>query len=227
MELCEQYSSWVTPWQGLAGFLVSPGKGIFWFAPVIIAGLCCWPGFHRRYRRLSILLIVMILARVGALVCRSDWHGGFCLGPRHLLPVIPFFLIPIGCYLARLFRGETNVSRWRLTGMLLFVWVCVSQQIYFCIGEPVSFYYYVKHFFLQQGVSILAGNRIYFEWGLSPLFYLLEAKRGPFLLQTIPLNNYTLWAIASVAVGIMLAVWGRCLMVRLPANRYSQLRGKH
>ncbi len=206
--LSVKYAVWAAPWEGIWGLLVSPGKGLFWFSPLVLAGLLCWRRLHREHRFLSILLAVMIVFRLVIIAARSDWHGGFCLGPRHLLPVLPFLLIPLGYYLARPRRGQTGIRRLRRPGFLLFGWACISQQVYFCLGEPISFYYIWKHYFLARGISIIADSRFYLQGEVTPLLHLLEGKRGPFLFQHLPVSNYTLWAIGTVLAGVlMVTAW--------------------
>jgi hypothetical protein len=197
------YGALVPPWEGLAGFLASPGKGLFWFCPIALAGLAWWPRFHRANRAMSMMLIAAIVFRCVFLSCFGDWHGGFCLGPRHLLPVMPFFLIPVAVHLSGWFASGRPAGRQRRCLPVLFFSGCVMQQIYFCLGEPVSFYYLIKQYCLERGVSIIADNSIYFQWRASPLFFLLEANRGPFLLRQVPLDNYRLFVLVSVVLALL------------------------
>ncbi|MDY6823077.1 MAG: glycosyltransferase 87 family protein [Thermodesulfobacteriota bacterium] len=200
------YGTFAMPWEGLAGLLASPGKGIIFFCPVIIAGILLWPYLHRKHRHLSILLIAMMLFRLVFIACRSDWHGGFCLGPRQLLPVVPFLLIPIGLHFAE--KGRRILDRpWqRLTATGLF-FLAACQQLYFCLGEPISFYYILKAQYLVQGIHIIASNAVYFRWQTSPLLHLLDARRGPFLLQSVPLTNLQLFGLlAVILLGLTTAV---------------------
>ncbi len=200
------YGTLVWPWEGLVGFLVSPGKGLFWFCPIVLVGLACWPDFHRRHRGLSVVLAAAVLFQWVFLSCRSDWHGGFCLGPRHLLPLVPFLLIPLATTLSRWFRADEPITGWPRRLLFLFFFGCIVQQVYFCLGEPVSFYYLIKQHFLERGISIIRDNSVYFHWGTSPLFGLLEARRGPFLLQQVPLGNYGLFVLISLVMGGLLTV---------------------
>ena len=191
------YGTFVPPWEGLAGLLISPGKGLFWFCPIVLAGLAWWPRFRRTDRRLSRILAGMIIFQWLFLACRSDWHGGFCLGPRFLLPLVPFVLIPVAFRLRDWFAQRRQADGWGAGLLVLFFLGCVVQQVFFCLGEPVSFYYLLKQHFLERGVSIIADNSIYFKWQASPLFFLLEGRRGPFLLQPAGLDNYGLFALIA------------------------------
>ena len=210
------YGVFTTPWEGLAGLLASPGKGIFWFCPILLAAVFWWPHLHKRYRCLSFVIIAMVLFRLLFIACRSDWHGGFCLGPRYFLMVLPFLLIPIGCRLADFFAGDRPPGLWRPFAAGAFLFACAVQQIYFCLGEPISFYYMLKMANLQQGISIIADNRIYFQWSASPLVSLFDGRRGPFLLQSVPLGQWELLALCALAMAL---VMGLLTFYLIPAKR--------
>lgn len=196
------YGTMMPPWEGLAGLTISPGKGLLWFCPAVLTGLVWWPRFHKAEPALSFLLAGLIIFHWFFFSCRSDWHGGFCLGPRYLLPVIPFLLIPAAFCLSGRCGRKGSSGRWRARLLFIFFIACIIQQVYFCLGEPISFYYLIKQHFLKAGISIISDNSIYFQWRTSPLFFLLEANRGPFLLRQIPMNNYSLLVLVSVIISI-------------------------
>ncbi|MDY6905786.1 MAG: glycosyltransferase 87 family protein [Thermodesulfobacteriota bacterium] len=200
------YGTFVMPWEGLWGLLASPGKGIFFFCPAVIAGIVLWPYLHRKSRRLSILLAAMILFRLLFVACRSDWHGGFCLGPRFLLPVMPFLLMPVGIYVTE--NGvDLLTGTWKRLITAGFLFAAVCQQIYFCLGEPISFYYILKARYLVRGINIITTNDIYFQWPASPLLHLLSGRRGPFLLQWVPLSNLQLFCLLAAVLAGLTAVF--------------------
>jgi hypothetical protein len=73
---------------GLAGLLLSPGKGLFIFAP-----LCLMPAlFGRQICREGPqefwLLIAVTTIYLGIYSRWYDWLGGLCWGPRFLIPLI-------------------------------------------------------------------------------------------------------------------------------------------
>ncbi|HWX27062.1 MAG TPA: glycosyltransferase family 39 protein [Steroidobacteraceae bacterium] len=72
---------------GAAGLLASPGRGLIWYCPVVLAlaGLSA-----RLWKRLDVLPIVLVaLGYLGIYGVWSDWTGGWCWGPRYLLPALP------------------------------------------------------------------------------------------------------------------------------------------
>jgi len=92
-------------WVGVAGLLVSPGKGLFVFSPFLLALPL---GFRqswkdRPYRRLTLCLAVAVVGQV-FLYARTDWRAGYSWGPRFLtdlLPILFFLLAPIYAALGR------------------------------------------------------------------------------------------------------------------------------
>ncbi len=82
-------------WKGVAGLLVSPGKGIAWHAPPLLLGVMLWPRLRRVAPRLAWFLV---LAWVPALLVFGTWwawDGGWSWGPRFLVPLIPLSLLPL------------------------------------------------------------------------------------------------------------------------------------
>jgi len=75
-------------------YLISAGKGIFWYSPPLIAALLAWPLFFRKDRFLCLGFIWIFLAY---LLIIGKWQnlGGWCWGPRHLFQVTPFLLFPL------------------------------------------------------------------------------------------------------------------------------------
>ena len=83
----------------LAGLLLSPGKGLFFYSPFLLflAGRRKSDREGTGDRRLSLLLGVGVVAQI-LLYSRTDWRGGYSYGLRYLvdlLPVLVFLLVPV------------------------------------------------------------------------------------------------------------------------------------
>jgi hypothetical protein len=89
--------------EGLYGLLLSPGKGVIWYAPPLLLAL---PGswlLWRRGGRAAVLLgwglflsHLLLYARWG------EWQGGGVWGPRFLLPVVaPLLVLAAGLWPSR------------------------------------------------------------------------------------------------------------------------------
>jgi hypothetical protein len=78
---------------GLVGLLVSPGKGIVWFAPILILTLWSMAGAYRRWPVLSVLALALIASRFLLYASWWGWDGGLSFGPRFIEPAIPAFTV--------------------------------------------------------------------------------------------------------------------------------------
>ena len=64
---------------GTAGLLVSPARGLVWFAPIVLVGMVR----ALRIKDLRILGVAMV-AQFATMALFYMWWGGFCFGPRFL-----------------------------------------------------------------------------------------------------------------------------------------------
>jgi len=101
----------------------------------------------------------------------------------------PFLLIPFGFYMKEVFIGN---QRRKLFGMALLLFLYISEQIVFCLGEIFSYFHMVKGSGTAKGFNVFRNDFIYFDWNFSPLFRLLHGKRGPWILQQVAWSNGTL-----------------------------------
>jgi len=200
------YGHAVAPWTGLSGFAYGGGKSLFVFVPAVLGGLLLLPSFLRTHRALALVIAGAAAVRGLVVATRSDWHGGFCLGPRLLLMVVPFLLLPIVPWLD---RALDQRRRGALVVFAVASWVCVAEQIAFTLGEPFTFYRRILEIYILRNINVFADDRLYVDWNFSPLLHLLQGPRGPWLLQDIPVSNGTLWAAwAALAAGLYaLAAW--------------------
>lgn len=202
------YGSWVAPWEGLIGLLVSPGKGLLFFCPLVILGLVALPALLRQQPILGWSLLAAVGARVLVIAARSDWHGGFGLGPRYLLLVLPLLVLPIGAWL----REKPSATRLRV---VLAVGVLAAvQQFYFVLGEVFSYYHGIWKFAEHEGRLELLRD-IYFNWGFSPLVFLLKGQRGPWSLHGVSVSDSVLLAAFGVAAMVAAVLCYRWTLPRL------------
>ena len=81
---------------GLWGLLLSPGKSFFLYAPVTLLAFFCLRSFVR-YRRNEALLVIGISILFVLFHARWwSWAGDWAWGPRFLLVITPYVLLPCG-----------------------------------------------------------------------------------------------------------------------------------
>ncbi len=87
--------AFVSPFfSGVFGLLFSPSRGLFNFSPSILLFFFGLKSFKQKFPGLFILCILLILGKIAILAKWFSWQGGWCWGPRLLLPIIPLLMLP-------------------------------------------------------------------------------------------------------------------------------------
>ncbi len=101
---------------GLAGLLLSPGRGLLWLAPGVLLFLpWAWRQLKLRELRVPLLVLGVAAAVLVPVSMTVGWHGAWCYGPRYALPLLPFLWLAVGPMLDRL----ADDTRWRPAAWLL------------------------------------------------------------------------------------------------------------
>jgi hypothetical protein len=85
------------------GTLWSSYRGILFFCPVLVlflAGVGAWVASEKPKRALFVILPALALYMLFACSYYA-WDGGGSLGPRHLLPALPYVMLPIAFFADR------------------------------------------------------------------------------------------------------------------------------
>jgi hypothetical protein len=92
--------SWHNPfWRGVVGFLFSPGKSAFLFCPPAILGILGLRRLWQRNRAITVLAAAALPANLILYSFRTQWEGGYCFGPRYLVPSLMLLCPPIAALL--------------------------------------------------------------------------------------------------------------------------------
>jgi len=106
--------SFSAPWlTGIVGLLVSPGRGLLFFCPVLVLCLPAAPVFFRRHRVEAALVFLVSACYVLLYGKWFMWHGGYAWGPRFLVPILPLLCLA----LAPLFDGWRGMRQWVFGGL--------------------------------------------------------------------------------------------------------------
>jgi len=109
---------------GLFGLLLSPGRGLFWYAPVVLLSLA---GIRYVRRGALSVTITAAAASLSILLLHSMytiWHGAEQWGPRFLVPMVGPLAIMAAPYLARTAAGSH--ARRTLPALLVAVGLVVN-----------------------------------------------------------------------------------------------------
>ena len=119
---------------GLYGFLMSVGKGMFFFSPVLI--LSFW-GIRPMFKARPVFAAAVWVVFLSFLLAMSTWRnwaGGWCWGPRHIMQVHALLALPIAFWIA---EKWTSARRVTLTTLLV---AAAAVQIYGCSQNFITFY---------------------------------------------------------------------------------------
>ena len=93
----------------LLRLLADPSKGLFVFAPVLLLGLRAFPVSARVLGRAATVALGLVpLSLLLLYAGYPNWHGGFTVGPRYLVPALPFLVFPL------VFRGGGRLEAFLL-----------------------------------------------------------------------------------------------------------------
>jgi hypothetical protein len=81
---------------GLYGFLVSPGKSLFLFAPPILLAMAGIRKLARLDKGLALVAAALPVVYLFFYAKFTQWEGGFCVGPRYLVPSIAVLCLALG-----------------------------------------------------------------------------------------------------------------------------------
>ncbi len=113
--------------EGIWGLLLSPGKSIFLFTPVLFLILLFWFKLPKRiypellaFGFLSTLYLYFIGSYEGA-DAFPLWHGESSFGPRYMLPIIPLGLLLAGIAITKMTKLQRCLVALPLVGIGLVV----------------------------------------------------------------------------------------------------------
>jgi len=219
-------AQWTTPFlEGLAGLLASPGRGLFWFAPIVVASLAVAPRFARRFPLEGAFALAVGVALLATYARWYMWEGGWCWGPRFLVPLLPLAMLPIGALLAE--RPRRLAVHGSLAVLALLSLVVAVDGL---IVNPIDFHNWVKltHGFRAQEFAAVGAGSYYdlirWDWRFSPLvahwsfpvkdgFLLPYALRTPGLVMALHGAFAVLLTVSASRIAALLAA--------APVERFS------
>lgn len=87
------YSGWCWPWEGLWAQMLAPGRSFWLYSPAALLGLVGAAAAWRRAPAAVVLAGGLLATRWIFVSARTDWWGGWGIGPRYLVPAIPFVML--------------------------------------------------------------------------------------------------------------------------------------
>jgi len=111
------FSAWHARWEGIAGLLVSPGRSLFLYSPVTLAGIVALAGWFRRDRSTAMLLAGVCAILFLFYASLEYWDADRSYGPRYLLPIVPLLCLPLVSWFAD--ATAHRLLPWAVAGSVL------------------------------------------------------------------------------------------------------------
>lgn len=170
------------PLLGLASILVSPGKGLIWYVPILFLLPWAVPAFVRRVPALSLLFFALFLFPLMFYANIFYWHGDPAWGPRYIYVAIPYLVLPLG----------EIVDRWRARARPLqvvavtLVAVSLAIQVAAVSVTPWRFWYQ-QEVLRQKTANAEAWTGQPFHWGPRRYHYYWTVSQSPIIQQFVNL----------------------------------------
>ncbi|MGQ9458346.1 MAG: hypothetical protein ACUVS5_08690 [Anaerolineae bacterium] len=188
--------------QGILGLLVSPGRGLLLYVPILWFALLGWPRLFREHPRDAALWAGVVGVYLLLYGKWFMWHGGYAWGPRFLVPVVPLALLGLAPWM----EGGHGRLGWALFGAVVALSLAVAV-----LGTSVHFAL-VQEELLREGLPLFS-LETFFDPRYSPLLrqwrYLIPTHldlvwaqavgwRGVgALLLTLATAGVSLWGLAG------------------------------
>ena len=206
---------WTTPFlEGIYGLLFSAGRGLLCYTPLIFVSIALAGKFSKSYLKEGIYCIAIFASILLLYAKWFMWEGGWCWGPRFLIPIIPFLLLPIGASL-------NNYKKWTTLGKLGFISIVLISLVISINGllvNYIDYYQYLTNFYTVHSTALIeAGithpyDLLRWEWKFSPLlaywgFPTKDYLMLPYAIRQpgVVLGTYVIAATGCIISSIILA----------------------
>ena len=131
------------PWRLLLALLWGRYRGLFFYAPILVLTVPGWVVLCvRRYWDLAAVTFLVVIAVLLVNLFYPEWTGGWSTGPRLLVPLIPFAMLPVASLLAGDSRWASAATKVVLGlalagGALMLLFQSVGGRIPPDYGDPL------------------------------------------------------------------------------------------
>jgi hypothetical protein len=170
------------PLFGLASLLVSPGKGLIWYVPLVFLLPWAIPAFLRRRPDLFFLFTALFLFPLLFYANVWYWHGDPAWGPRYLYVALPYLILPLGEIVER-WRTEPALLKAAAVALLV---VSLAIQIAAVSVTQWRFWYH-QEVLRMQTANPAAWSGQPFHWGPTRYHYYWIPSQSPIIQQFVDL----------------------------------------
>jgi hypothetical protein len=175
--------------------LIDEYRGLFYSAPWLLLGV---PGLGfllaaRRTRPEALVASALVIAHVAVAGGLRDWHGGWAMGPRHLIATLPWLVLGVAALGLRFGSpvpagaGRGRVASRRLllavaaagiaySGFMMLVGTSVKPEVPRAVEQPFDEYLFPRFFAGElavntQSIDFITGRdrTLRFAWNVGEL----------------------------------------------------------
>jgi len=153
---------WNVPlWFGGYGLLFSSGKGLVWFAPIVVPAIVALPAFIQKRPAEGWLMVGVVGVFFASHATLNYWHGGGCWGPRYILPIVTWLILPLGIILEHKLRPS-----WQEWGLAIAIAASIVVQV---LAVSVNYARHLQAVYDASSSSEEYFQRVQFSWADSPI----------------------------------------------------------
>lgn len=161
------------PFTGLVGLLLSPGKGFFYYSPMAFLFFLSIRHFFRSNSKIFLCFVTLIISYIIFYAKFFTWHGDWAWGPRYLLAILPYFIIPLASII-------NNPSEKLKSFIIALSILGFTIQVIAISINPYRYFIHLQHienvkFVITSGNGVQPLQEIpkgtYFDWRKSPILY--------------------------------------------------------
>jgi len=175
-------------WEAFWGITFGPYRGLFFLSPFLLWAV---PGFwyfvrDREWRPEGVLSVGIVAAHLLLISSWYDWRGGFAIGPRNLLLILPYLVVAVAFFLRQFAHSPIRPFAHLCFGLSLLlsfvlVWVASTSGQNFppiTIANPLVEFFWPKFVAgdITRNLGMALGLRSW--WSLLPLILIVTALIG-------------------------------------------------
>jgi hypothetical protein len=92
---------------GIAGILISPGKSILIYAPLLIMSAFLFKKFYQEHQQEAIYIGALTVLWLVVHSRLRSWYGAWGWGPRHYITILPLIFLPFAVNIEYVMREKT------------------------------------------------------------------------------------------------------------------------
>ncbi|MFH7027723.1 MAG: glycosyltransferase family 39 protein [Heteroscytonema crispum UTEX LB 1556] len=155
---------------GIAGILISPGKSLLIYAPLLILSVFLFNKFYQEHQKEAIYIGALTILWFVLHSRLRSWYGAWGWGPRHYITILPLIFLPFAVNIEYVLRKTTL----KITAIIL-----GSFGFLLSLSSIISNWHFRMEYARQRG---LMGDEVFiWSFGNSQSIDMLKAGFGNIL----------------------------------------------